>query len=164
MNNLSNNINIILDNINNYNKNAINEIKKNTYNFLGKYKNDNLLDLIKKASLQGYSGIEWIDLWGVGGLDYITIVQWVKDIIKKQQIDSIIEPYYNNINYRIGICIKRSYIKNNNYIFLPMELRKNIETTTIQLKNNNSLQNKKNIIEDFILNTNIVYFKNEHKK
>ena len=103
-------------------KNANTEIKNHTLNFLQTYEYDNLLELIKLATKKGYSGIEWIDFWGIGGLDSDIIIQWAYKVIKKQNLYEIIEPYYNNINYRLGISLKRKYITGK-LLFLPMELQ-----------------------------------------
>lgn len=122
MNDLSDNIEKLLCDININSNNAIQEIETHTLTFLQQYKNDNLLDLIQKASKRGYSGIEWIDFWGVGGMNSDVIIKWAYNIIVEQELREIIEPYYNNINHRLGILIKRCYIHGNPR-FLPMELR-----------------------------------------
>ena len=118
------NIKELLNNIENNieNNNAMIEIKNHTLYFLQKYENDNLLDLIKSATLRGFSGVEWIDFWGIGGLSLDIIIQSVNNIIKKQKLETIIEPYYNNVNHRLGIAIKRCHYKEK-MKSLPMEIR-----------------------------------------
>jgi hypothetical protein len=115
------NIKELLNNIEN-NNNAMIEIKNHTLYFLQKYENDNLLDLIKSATLRGFSGVEWIDFWGIGGLSLDIIIQSANNIIKKQKLETIIEPYYNNVNHRLGIAIKRCHYKEK-IKSLPMEIR-----------------------------------------
>jgi hypothetical protein len=111
----------LLNNIKN-NDNAISEIKNHTVCFLKQHENDNLLKLIKNATLRGYSGIEWIDFWGVGGIDLDIIINSAYNIIRKQNLETIIEPYYNNVNHRLGITIKRCYYKKK-LKSLPIELQ-----------------------------------------
>ena len=124
MNNNSKLFKKILVNIQNNYETAKNEIKNNTLYFLQKYKNDNLFNLIQISTNRGYSGVEWIDFWGVSGMSSEIIIEWAYKVIKEQQLDSIIEPYYNNVNHRLGISIKRTYIKNKP-LFLSIELQKN---------------------------------------
>lgn len=151
MNDLSDKIEKLLCDINTNSNNAIQEIETHTLTFLQQYKNDNLLDLIQKASKRGYSGIEWIDFWGVGGMNSDVIIKWAYNIIVEQELREIIEPYYNNINHRLGILIKRCYIHGNPR-FLPMELRGNIKPVSIKkcvsasdLKKNNRLSLNKEL-------------------
>lgn len=151
MNDLSDNIEKLLCDINTNSNNAIQEIETHTLTFLQQYKNDNLLDLIQKASKRGYSGIEWIDFWGVGGINSDVIIKWAYNIIVEQELREIIEPYYNNINHRLGILIKRCYIHGNPR-FLPMELHGNIKPVLIkkcvsasELKENNTLSLNKEL-------------------
>jgi len=122
----------LLCNIENNSENAKTEIKNHTLNFLQRHKSDNLLELIQNASKRGYSGTEWIDFWGVGGMNSDVIIKWAYSIIKEQKIESIIEPYYNNINHRLGILIKRCYVKGKPK-FLPMELQNKHKHKTVIL-------------------------------
>jgi hypothetical protein len=124
MNNNSKLFKKILVNIQNNYENAKNEIKNNTLYFLQKYKNDNLFNLIQISTNRGYSGVEWIDFWGVSGMSSEIIIEWAYKVVKEQQLDSIIEPYFNNVNHRLGISIKRTYLKNKP-LFLSIELQKN---------------------------------------
>lgn len=114
----------LLNNIKKGSENAENEIKKHTLHFLKNYESNKLLQLIKNATLRGYSGVEWIDFWGVGGMDTKIIVKWAYYIIKKQKLDNIIEPYYNNVNQRLGISIKREcFNEKPHLLFLPLEFK-----------------------------------------
>jgi len=155
MNDLSDNIEKLLCDINTNSNNAIQEIETHTLIFLQQYKNDNLLDLIQKASQRGYSGIEWIDFWGVGGMNSDVIIKWAYNIIVEQKLREIIEPYYNNINHRLGILIKRFYIHGKPR-FLPMELRGNIKSVSIKkcvsasdVKENNTLSLNKELSDTY---------------
>ena len=123
--NISKSVEELLSNVQNNYENAKNEIKNNTLYFLQKHKNDNLFNLIQNSTSRGYSGVEWIDFWGVSGMNSDIIIEWACNVVSYQQLDSIIEPYYNNINHRLGITIKRIYLKNKP-LFLPIELRKEI--------------------------------------
>ena len=118
-------IHILLCNLKNNKDNAENEIKVHTLKFLKQYRTDNLIDLIQKATRRGYSGVEWIDFWGVGGMNSNVIIKWAYEVIMEQKLDTVIEPYYNNINHRLGISIKRCYV-NGKSKFLPMELHNTI--------------------------------------
>ena len=152
----------ILNNININKKKSLEEIKEHTLIFLEKYKNDNLLELIEQASQRGYSGIEWINFFGLGGMDSNIIIEWSYNIIIEQKLEKIIEPYYNNINHRLGISIKRCYI-NYKPMFLPMELRKNIKIVSI--KKSNSVSNiieKKNSLFNNIKKNNTVHVNNRY--
>ena len=152
----------ILNNININKKKSSEEIKEHTIIFLEKYKNDNLLDLIEQASQRGYSGIEWINFFGLGGMDSNIIIEWSYNVIIEQKLEKIIEPYYNNINHRLGISIKRCCI-NYNPMFLPMELHKNIKIVSI--KKSNSVSNiieKKNSLFDNIKKNNTVHVNNRN--
>jgi hypothetical protein len=122
MNNQTIIIKELLNNIENNNNNAIIEITNHTVYFLQQHENDNLLDLIHSATQRGYSGIEWIDFWGVGGVDLNILIKSAYNIIIKQKLEKIIEPYYNNVNHRLGITIKRCYHKKK-LKSLPIELR-----------------------------------------
>lgn len=113
----------LLNNIEEKSRNAKKEIEEHTLQFLKKYESNNLLQLIENATKRGYSGAEWIDFWGVGGMDTKVIVKWANNIIKEQKLEKVIEPYYNNINHRLGISIKRCYF-NGKLVFLPLELAK----------------------------------------
>ena len=119
-------INTLLKNIENNSDNALKEVEEHTLNFLQKYKADNLLEMLIKATERGYSAVEWIDFWGVGGIDSKITIKWAYGIIKKQNLDEIIEPYHNNVNHRLGITIKRKLLGKQKILALPMELR-NIE-------------------------------------
>jgi hypothetical protein len=140
----------LLDNININQGKAIEEIKNHTLYFLKKYECDNLLELIQYASKKGYDSIEWIDFWGVGGMHLDIIITWAYTVIKKQKMELIIEPYYNNINHRLGISIKRCHIMdkfkkshNNNIspiVTLSMELQK---TKTIKIDHKSEKLNEK---------------------
>jgi hypothetical protein len=123
MNNSTKSFEQILLNIQKNYESAQNEIKNNTLYFLNKYRNDNLYNLLQNSTNRGYSGVEWIDFWGFGGMSSEIIIEWAYQIIKEQKLDFIIEPYYNNINYRLGISVKRTYLKNKP-LFLPIELQK----------------------------------------
>jgi hypothetical protein len=123
MNNITKSFEQILLNIQNNYESAQNEIKNNTLYFLNKYRNNNLSNMLQISTNRGYSGVEWIDFWGVGGMSSEIIIEWAYQIIKEQHLDSIIEPYYNNVNYRLGVSIKRKYLKKKP-LFLPIELQK----------------------------------------
>jgi hypothetical protein len=152
----------ILNNININKKKSSEEIKEHTLIFLEKYKNDNLLDLIEQASQRGYSGIEWINFFGLGGMDSNIIIEWSYNVIIEQKLEKIIEPYYNNINHRLGISIKRCYI-NYKPMFLPMELRKNIKIVSIKKSNRvSNIIEKKNFLFDNIKKNNIVHVNNRN--
>ena len=152
----------LLNNIKN-NNNAIIEIKKHTEHFLNQHENDNLLELIKSATLRGYSGIEWIDFWGVGGVDLDIIISSAYNIIRKQNLETIIEPYYNNINHRLGITINRCYYKEK-LKSLPIELQNvtnkskecyNIPEEKNYSKNDNTTQTKSDIENDIENDTSL---------
>ena len=66
----------LLNNIGENSGNAVEEIEQHTLHFLQKYESDNLLELIQNASRRGYSGVEWVDFWGVGGMNTTIIIQW----------------------------------------------------------------------------------------
>ena len=123
MNNIPKSFENILVNIQNNYENAKNEIKNNTLQFLQMYKNYNLFHLIENCTNRGYSGFEWIDFWGVGGINSEIIIEWAYEIVNEQKLDTIIEPYFNNINHRLGISIKRNFL-NDKSLFLPIELQK----------------------------------------
>jgi hypothetical protein len=148
MNNISTLFEKILVNIQNNYENAKNEIKNNTLYFLQKYKNDNLLNLIQISTNRGYSGVEWIDFWGVSGMSSEIIIEWAYEIVKEQQLDYIIEPYYNNVNHRLGISIKRTYLKNKP-LFLPIELKK-INIEQINKTDNQEMSNTLQPVSDII--------------
>ena len=103
--------------------NANNEVEDHTLHFLQKYKKDNLLEMMIKASKRGYSAVEWIDFWGVGGIDSKITIKWAYGIIKEQGLDTIIEPYHNNFNHRLGITIHRNLLGKQKMVALSMELQ-----------------------------------------
>jgi len=155
-------IHTLLCDINNNEENSIYEIKVHTLTFLNQYRNDNLTELIKKATQRGYSGIEWIDFWGVGGINYELTIQWAYEIIMEQKLNMIIEPYYNNVNHRLGISIKRYYVKGK-LRFLPIELydkiikgtaKKTIELSKNIIPINDSLEKKNENSEYFVVKNN----------
>lgn len=143
----------LLDNININHGKATEEIKNHTLYFLKQYECDNLLELIQYASKKGYDSIEWIDFWGVGGMQFDIIITWAYTVIKKQKMELIIEPYYNNINHRLGISIKRCHVmdkfkKSYNHnispiVTLPMELQKTKTIKTIKIDNTSKKINEK---------------------
>lgn len=106
------------------------EIKEYTLNLLGDHWYDNLSALIENAISRGFVAAEWIDFWGVGSIDPQTTIKWAYDVIKNQGLKEIVEPYYNNVNHRLGIVINRSILERRNmmtkgrFLTLPMELRK----------------------------------------
>lgn len=104
---------------------------------MNKYRNDDLYKLIQDATERGFNGIEWIDFCGVGGINIDMCVKWVYDIIKEQELYGIIEPYYNNINQRLGIIIIRNKL-NEVPVCLPLELQdKNKKIIKIETINEN---------------------------
>lgn len=114
---------LLLSDVNDNYGNAKYEIKEHTLTFLEKHRSDNILELLKNASNRGYSAVEWIDLWGVGGMNSKITIKWANDVIKEKNLDQIIEPYYNNIHHRLGITIKRNLLSKRKIMALPMELR-----------------------------------------
>lgn len=106
------------------------EIEDYTFNILKDHWYDNLENLIEEATKRGFVGIEWIDFWGQGSIDTDTTIKWANTAIKHQELQNVIEPYYNNINHRLGLVLKRNVLqekgllKNGNFMSLPMEIQK----------------------------------------
>jgi hypothetical protein len=109
--------------------NAKQEIKIHTLNLIESHWFDNLLSLIENATSRGYFAAEWIDFWGVSSIDPNIIIGWAYDAIKNQGLKEVIEPYYNNVNNRLGIILNRSILEQNKidndtpFLTLSMELR-----------------------------------------
>lgn len=111
-------------------ENAQGEIRNFTLNILEDHWYDNLLNIVEDAVQRGYVASEWIDFWGVGSIDPPTTTKWAYDVINNQGLEELIEPYYNNVNHRLGIVLKRNVLeekgmlKRGNFMTLPLELRK----------------------------------------
>jgi len=134
---MDNKLQDLIKKYNNNKKNSILELRIHNLKFLDKYRNDDLYKLIQAATERGFNGIEWIDFWGVGGINIDMCVKWVYDIIKEQELYGIIEPYYNNINQRLGIIIIRNKL-NEVPVCLPLELQdKNKKIIKIETINEN---------------------------
>jgi len=105
------------------------EIKEYTLNLLEDHWYDNLASLIENATSRGYVAAEWIDFWGVGSVDPQTTTRWAYDVIQNQGLKGVIEPYYNNVNHRLGIVLNRTILEERNmlqpgcFLTLPMELK-----------------------------------------
>jgi|SaaInlStandDraft_1057018.scaffolds.fasta_scaffold01301_6 hypothetical protein len=136
-------INILINNYKNNKNNSKVEIKIHNLKFLEQYRNDDLYFLINTATERGYNGIEWIDFNGIGGIDINICVKWVYERIEEQKLGDVIEPYYNNVNKRLGIIIIRNILKKinieKNSICLPLELqnkkKKIVKIETIKEEN-----------------------------
>jgi tRNA A58 N-methylase Trm61 len=106
------------------------ELKIFTLTFLEVHWFDNLSNLIEKAVNKGYVAAEWIDLLTVGIFDPETIIEWAYKVIKNQGLKGVLEPYYNNVNHRLGIILNRSVLKNKgllkngSFLMFPLELQK----------------------------------------
>lgn len=128
-------LNNLIKKYNNNKDNSKIEINIHNLKLLEKYRNDDLYFLIETAVERGYVGAEWIDFNGIGGIDIDTCVNWVYGRIKEQKLECIIEPYYNNINQRLGIIIMRNKLKvNKKPLCLPLELQdKNKKVVKIEI-------------------------------
>lgn len=111
-------------------ENARGEIRDFTLNILEDHWYDNLSNIVDDAVSRGYVASEWIDFWGVGSIDPPTTIKWAYDVIRNQGMEEMIEPYYNNVNHRLGIVLKRdvleekNMLERGNFLTLPLELRK----------------------------------------
>ena len=110
-------------------KNSIKELNQYAEQIIGSHKNDKLLQLLEISVNRGYSGFEWIDFLGCGVMDKNFAITWANKIIKNQNLEHIIEPYFNNSTWRLGIVLSRKVLKKhellkeNTFIPLPLELR-----------------------------------------
>lgn len=106
------------------------EIKNFTLKLLESHWFDNLSNMITQATNRGFVAIEWIDFWGVGIIDSQITIDWAYKVIYNQGMKDIIEPYYNNINHRLGIILNRTILqekkllKQGSFLTLPLELQK----------------------------------------
>lgn len=114
----------------NVSTNAQSEINSYNLHILNNHRYDNLTTLIEKAVHRGYSGAEWIDLMGCGTMVKDVAIQWSRKVIKDQQLEDVLESYYNTTTKRLGIVLSRKSLRKYNLVSdsniftsLPLELR-----------------------------------------
>ena len=76
-------IQTLLSRIQKNSENAKEELKNHTLHFLRKNESEKLLPLVQHAADRGYSAIEWIDFWGIGGINHKIVVKYLNCEITK---------------------------------------------------------------------------------
>lgn len=110
--------------------NATKEIEIYNIHILNNHRYDNISTFIEKAVERGFGAVEWIDFMGCGVIDKQTALIWARKVIKDQNLEGVVEPYFNSSTKRLGIVLSRKALRkynllssSNTFLSLPLELR-----------------------------------------